>query len=103
MATPSTRRSYLSDDALPSDWLQYSIGSKSLPFISTAGASTAFGEQPNTLIRSLFNRASEFKPKSGDRGNTFQKFLNLMSNPDALAQDKMQVPPAFATFSQFGQ
>lgn len=105
MSTASKRRAYLSDDALPGDWMDYSIGSRSLPFISSEAGLGSFsmtGGQP-TVIGSLFNRASQFRSKDQDRGTSFQRFMNLMNNPDSIVENKMKVPAGFAAFAQYGQ
>jgi hypothetical protein len=105
MAAASTRRSYLSDEALPSEWMQYAIGSRSLPFSpSNSGVGTvSLGEKPDTLIGRLFDKASAFKSQGPDQGSSFQRFLNLTMDPEGIVERKMKVPVGFSVFSQLGE
>lgn len=105
MATAAKRRTYLSDEALPGDWMDYSLGARSLPFISSEGGVGSFtltGGQPS-VVNTLFDRLSNFRSKGKDRGSSFQKFMNMMNNPDSIVEDKMKVPTGFAAFAQYGQ
>lgn len=94
MARPYQRRSYL-DSGLPSEWLDYSTGSRAAPFISTGSSlGSLVGKNPS-LIGATFDKLSAFEPKEKDKGSLFERFLNLQANPQSIVEEKIKLPAGF--------
>jgi len=95
MARPSQRRSYL-DSSLPSEWMDYSTGARSLPFISVgANSGSLFGNKNPTLIGAIFDKKSAFESKGAAPASMFERFLNLQRNPEGIVESKMRLPAGF--------
>jgi hypothetical protein len=85
------RSEYLnsSSELLPGDYNEWRYGERGIsPFIST----------DQSLIGNEFNKLSKFKP--GDAGDSFQTFLTLQNNPNALIESRLKLPAGFVAFSQ---
>ncbi len=96
MARPSQRRSYL-DSSLPSEWLEYSTGSRSLPFVSVGSSiGSLYGAKNPTLIGAIFDKKSAFESKAPNASSMFERFLNLQRNPESLVDSKMRLPAGFS-------
>lgn len=95
MARPSQRRSYL-DSSLPSEWLEYSTGSRSMPFVSVgSNLGALYGNKSPTLIGAIFDKKSAFESKGPTPGSMFERFLNLQRNPEGIIEGKMRLPAGF--------
>jgi len=94
MTRPSQRRSYL-ESSLPSEWLEYSTGSRSNPFISTGAASGSLGRKNPTLIGAIFDKKSAFESKNADPSTLFERFLNIQRNPQSLIESRLKLPAGF--------
>lgn len=96
MARPSQRRSYL-DSSLPSEWLEYSTGSRALPFVSIGpNVGSLYGAKSPTLIGAIFDKKSDFESKAQAAPSMFERFLNLQRNPEGLIEGKMRLPAGFS-------
>lgn len=95
MARSSRRLDYL-DEYSPGDVSELLGGSR---FANFASLPNNFGDLLNretpTYTSVAFNRLSSFKPDAEDKRSAFERFLTMQQNPDAFAQQSMQLPIGF--------
>lgn len=67
----------------------------------TAGLGDVFQQNPQGEIDYL--AAKKFKFEPDDRGSSFNTFLALQQNPNALIDARMKLPPNFQAFTQMSR
>ena len=68
--------------------------------VQRAGYAEYFANNP--LLASQYLTAKKFKFQPADKGNTFQNFLNLMSNPESVASKNIKLPAMYQLMGKLG-
>ena len=70
---------------------------QSFPFLSLPASTGSLAGLPQkSVMGAIFDSASKFQSKNPDQGASFQRFLTLQNNPDALLNSKLKVPTGFS-------